>query len=242
MRHSLLLTGLIILSTPALTADPRDWKSSDGGRSIQGEYIKHDEKTITLKLADGRQLTFDLSKLHAEDLAWLQRKHPAANPSPPPPNALFDQLKFGDTRAEVLEKLKQSKAVEMTLDEKFIGRVGLNGVFRTKQKIGGKSASLFFGWTAEGTLSEISLQTDVHPADQYETALKPCWAAMSNLLATLHGTPKIHAELPALDGIAEDSLLASHVWDLKPEGSLMLGTAHQDGGFLIVARFCQHKH
>jgi len=242
MRLILLSFLFPILCAHPLHASPRDWKSEDGGRSIKGEYITHDAKTITLKLANGRTLTFDLVKLHADEIVWLEKNHPPEAPAAPPPGPLFDQLYFGDTRAVVLEKLKKSKAVEMTLDEQFIGRVGLNGIFRTKQKIGGQSASLYFDWSTEGTLTEISLQTENHPASQYETTLKPCWAAMRDLLANLHGEPRVKSELPALDRIAKDALIASHVWDLKPEGSLLLGTASENGGYLIVARFTRDKH
>jgi hypothetical protein len=233
---------ILLLCAHPLLAAPRDWKSADGGRSISGEYVEHDAKTITLKLANDKTVTFDLAKLHPDDLAWLEKNAADKPATASRPNPLFDQLHFGDTRAEVLEKLKQSKIVETTLDEQFIARVGLNGVFRTKQKFGGLPVTLYFHWCAKGTLTEISLQTQSLPANQYETALMPCWAAMRDLLVNLHGPAEINAELPALDHIAKDTIVPSHKWNLKPKGSLLLGPGNENGGYLIVARYTEDKH
>ncbi len=239
MRLPLLLA---LCTALPLAAAPRDWKSADGERTIRGEFVKRDADTITLKRRDGRDLTFELAKLHADDRRWLELNHPVPKPAGAPPDAVFDHLVFGDTRAQVLEKLRKSKAVEMIVDERFIGRFGLNGIFRTTEKIGGQPALLFFDWSDEGTLTEVSLQTEVRPAHQYETGLKPCWEAMRDLLTNLNGPPRVKGTAPALERIEMNSMLATHVWDLKPEGCLLLGTARQDDGYLVVARFSRERH
>ena len=103
--------------------------------------------------------------------------------------AVFDQLVFGQSRAQVLAKLKTSKFVELTVDETFLGRTGLNGVFRTRKKIGGLDASLYFDWTDAGELKELTLQTEALPASAYRTQIEPSWKKFIELLTTLYDDP-----------------------------------------------------
>jgi hypothetical protein len=239
MRFPFLLA---LCAALPLSAAPRVWKSADGDRTVRAEFVRRDAETITLKRSDNREVTIELDKLHADDRRWLELNHPVARPVEAPPNAVFDHLVFGDTRAQVLDKLRKSKAVEMIVDERFIARFGLNGIFRTTEKIGGQPALLFFDWSDEGTLTEVSLQTEVRPAHQYEAGLKPFWEAMRDLLTNLNGPPRVKGTAPALERIEINSMLATHVWDLKPEGCLLLGTARQDDGYLVVARFSRERH
>ena len=107
----------------------------------------------------------------------------------PDPNAVFDTLCFGDPRADVIKKLKESKIVEAGLDETFLGRVGLNGTYRTRKQIGGLHCDLYFDWSAGGNLTEVSLQTQGVDRSSYAGRLKENWAELAELLTMLHGKP-----------------------------------------------------
>ena len=159
----------------------------------------------------------------------------------PDPNAVFDTLCFGDARADVMKKLKESKIVEAGLDETFMGRVGLNGTYRTRKQIGGLHCELYFDWSAGGNLTEVSLQTQGVDRSSYAGRLKENWAELAELLTMLHGKPLQDAEFPPLDDLQDDLFLASHLWRLEGGGSALLGTSMQGGKCLVVVRFTQER-
>ena len=154
---------------------------------------------------------------------------------------MFDQLAFGDTRAQVLEKLKASKFVEMTTDEVFLARVGLNGTFRTRKQIGGLDASLSFDWTDEGGLKEVTLQTAGLPANELEARIIPCWKEFIQLLTMLHGKP-VHAT-PRLElaPIPDGGMCATHLWNLENSGTAMLGAAREHDQYSVAVRFTREN-
>lgn len=230
---------LLITSAGGLHAEPRPWKDADGKRSVMGDFIRRDATSVTIRRADAKEVSIPLEKLHPEDRTWLNATHPLPSPAAPPPaaNAVFDQLTFGDSREEVTKKLKASKFVEMTTDETFIGRSGLNGVFRTRKKIGGLDAMLYFDWTGDNRLKEITLQTDPLPADDAAPRLKPCWKSFVELLTTLQGPP-VHAEKDIhFSSIPDGTMAATHLWKLEKSGSAKLGAAREGDRFQIVVRF-----
>ena len=155
--------------------------------------------------------------------------------------AVFDQLVFGDTRDRVFTKLKTSKFVELTVDETFLGRTGLNGIFRTRKQIGGLDASLFFDWTDEGHLKELTLQTETLPASAYRTKIEPSWKQFIVLLTTLYDQPVQNGSLPYPDSINDGTFSPSHLWTLETGGSVLLGTARDGDQFQLVVRFTQKK-
>lgn len=223
-----------------LTAAPREWKSADGSRTITAELIAHEAGKVTIRRTDGQEFTLKFSDLHEEEQGWLKDNHPDPE-APPPEEAIFDHLRFGDTRDQVLAKLKASKAVEMTVDEAFLGRVGLNGAFRTRQKVGAYHATLYFDWTPAGLLKELTLQTEAVSSSHYNDGLKQSWVAMSELLAILHGKPIQNGPLPALDSLDDGLFLASHLWRI-PGGTAMLGTAQEGTHYMTVVRFTKERH
>ena len=241
--RSLILTFLIS-STALIHAESRTWKSSDGAQSFTGDYVTHDAKRVTIRRADGRVFTLELAKLHEADKTWLATKQVPGrkNAEPlPDPNAVFDTLCFGDPRADVMKKLKESKIVEAGLDETFLGRVGLNGTYRTRKQIGGLHCDLYFDWSAGGNLTEVSLQTQGVDRSSYAGRLKENWAQLAELLTMLHGKPLQNADFPPLDDLQDDLFLASHLWRLEGGGSALLGTSMQGGKCLVVVRFTQER-
>ena len=161
---------LLALATLPCAAETRTWKNADSSSSFVGDYLSQDGRHVTIRRKDGRIFTLEIANLHDDDRTWLKRQAPAVNDDADAainPNAVFDTLCFGDNRKEVEQKLKDSSMVETALDETFFGRFGLNGTFRTKQQIGGLHCELYFDWTDNGGLSEISLQTESLGPDAY---------------------------------------------------------------------------
>lgn len=229
---------VFLATTAALHADPRTWQSEDGQRSVRGELVERDSASITIRRADRQQVVIPLAKLHLDDRCWIDTHHPLVAPqSPKEPSRIFDTLSFGDTREEVLSKLKASEFVMMTIDETFIGRTGLNGIFKTRRKIGGLDAMLYFDWSANNQLQEITLQTATYPPSEINGPLTTCWSDFVGLLTTLHGKP-LHADGALRTGRIQDgSMLPTHLWKLEGGGSAMLGAAKDGDLYQIVVRF-----
>lgn len=245
---------ILVLTTLAATslhaAPPRAWKNEDGSRSIQGTFVSRDANSVTIRLSSNfENRTIPLGKLHPEDRAWLDKNQPLAGknnknnkePAMPDSSEIFDNLAFGDSRAVVLSKLKSSKFVVMAMDETFIGRTGLNGVFHTKNQIGGLEVSLYFDWTANDKLKEISLQTDHCPASEFKTKILPCWKEFAELLTTLHGKPVQADSNLRLEAVPDGAMLPTHLWKLETKGSAMLGTARDGDKYQIVVRFTENN-
>ncbi len=233
-----------IPSAPALFAESRPWKSADGLRTVQGDYIQRDATTVTIRGVNGTDLTLELSKLHPDERKWLDLNHSFAAPKPAPaavPAGVFDTLTFEDTRETALAKLKASKTVVMTTDETFIGRSGLNGVFRTRQKIGKLSALLYFDWSENGKLKELTLQTEALSASAYISALEPSWQEFTELLAMLYGKPVLKGPIPPMESLTDGTFSPSHLWTLEGGGSALLGTAREGAKYQVVVRFTRTR-
>ena len=235
---SLLLT---IASASSVFAESRPWKSADGSRTFQGDFLKRDASTVTIRKDDGTEIRFELGKLHADDKKWLDLHHPASGEAIPDESAVFDTLKFGDSHDAVLEKLKASKFVEMTVADNLVGRTGLNGIFRLRQKIGGQEASLYFDWTESNNLKEIHVRTATFPAAAYQTKLAPSWKEFIELLSTLHGKPLQAVPQIDLASVPDGSMVASHLWRLESGGSALLGVGREGGNYQVVVRFTKEK-
>ncbi|MGD9418606.1 MAG: hypothetical protein Q7R22_006670 [Verrucomicrobiota bacterium JB025] len=80
MRVPLLVSLFALVMTPALL-DARTWTDTTG-REVEGEWVSSDARSITLRLATGKTVTFPLARLavgdreHAASLAAANR-HPA---------------------------------------------------------------------------------------------------------------------------------------------------------------------
>lgn len=234
---SRIIIFFFILAALPLQAAPRPWRSPDGKRSIQGEFLKRDVSSVTIRRADQKEVVIPFDQLHQDDRTWIDANHPLAKTEASTENHVFDELSFGDSRAEVLAKLKASQIVEMTVPETFLGRTGLNDVFRTRKKIGGLDASLFFDWTDEGGLKEISLQTTTLPAGKFNEQLQPCWKEFIKLLTSLHGQPVSEAAGIQASAIPDGGMMPTHMWKLQTTGSALLGAAREGDQYQLVVRF-----
>ncbi len=239
MSRYLFAVLLLALETPSL-AETRPWKSADGIRTIQGEFIKRDATSVTIRNGGEKVIVIDLSKLHPDERKWLDAHHSLEAPAPDP-SAFFDTLTFTDTRDSALAKLKASKLVEMTGDETFMGRTGMNGFFRTRKKVGGLDCSLYFDWTEAGKLKELTLQTETRPATAYKTELKASWTEFVDLLGVLYGKPMQKGPFPPLETLGNGAFSPSHLWAIEAGGSALLGSARDEKKYQLVVRFTQKK-
>lgn len=242
MRPLLLL--LVLASSMAAPAAMRAWRNLEGTRSFQAEYLSSDGARVTLKRRDGRIITLSIRKLHTEDQDWVRSnvapKDLAAD-APPPKGAAFDQLEFGDDRKTVEKKLKVSSLVTSAGDGIFLGRTGLNGIYKTKATIGGLHCFLFFDWHKSGGLREVTLQTQPVSKGQYITSLRGNWTELIDLLGKLHGRPVQAAGFPGVDELQDGAILGSHLWYTEEGHSVILGTGQEGSGYNVVVRITSER-
>ncbi|MDP4624941.1 MAG: hypothetical protein NWT08_07370 [Akkermansiaceae bacterium] len=225
--------------------DTRNWTNPEGTKTFEAEFTSREGDEITLKRADGSVIAFDISKLHEDDRRWLNLNHPVgADGAPqevPDNDAIFDDLKFGDSRELVIEKLKTSTVVEAELEETFFGRTGLNGTYRTRQKVGGLYCYLFYDFDNAGSLRELTMRTVPQPESEYGSSVSSCWEELPNLISMLHGKPFLAGDIPSASKIEEGAMLGSHAWRIEGGGNVLLGIAKVEGKYEVSVRFTLEK-
>lgn len=154
--------------------------------------------------------------------------------------AIYENLEYGDTRAEVQKKLLACPRLKATVPETMFGRVGLNGSFVINKDLNGKKFSLYFGWTDDGKLNEITLRSEPIPASEYQSTVQSTFSSAISLVDQIYGTPIMSNPIPPQKDLKEDSILNSHLWH-PHQGSLMLGLARLQGKLHISIRFTQRK-
>jgi len=251
MRLLVLFLLFFLVFPSSLIAESRKWRSKDGSKFIVAELVKHDSLTVTVKRVDGKIFTLGKNDLHSDDLAYVQ-KIPASSSvnsannavlskntkqTPVDDQAVFDTLKLGDSRQTVMAKIKASKLLELTVDEVYLGRFGLNGSYRTKQTIGGLKCLLYFGWDENSRLQELTLQTQPQGVGSYNSSIKDTWKELIHLMTTLHGKPLQDAAYPDAADLPIDASLSSHLWRLGSGGSALLGTSRSAEGYMVSIRF-----
>ncbi|MEI7928138.1 MAG: hypothetical protein WCH40_06270 [Verrucomicrobiales bacterium] len=233
------LATSLLLALSLSAAHARPWKSSDGKQTLDGEFVSRDASQVTLKRPDGKTFTIAVAKLHLDDIAYLNKNHPEGGgkaEAPANAAATFDPLVFGDTRQEVEAKLRASRFVELAVEEAFLGRYGLNGSFKTRKQIGGKSYLLYFEWNADNKLKEITLQTEGMTKDAYAGPMQASWKELADVLSSLYGKPFVAGPYPAQASLHDGSFVPSHSWKLSP-GIALLGTAQDGASYQVVVRF-----
>lgn len=222
-------------------ADSRKWTNPEGTKSFDAEYVSRDGDEITLKRSDGKEITFNISKLHEDDGRWLNLNYPIGDKGEireiPDDDAIFDNLKFGDTRDDIMQKLKASTIIEAELEDTFFGRTGLNGTYRTKNKVGGLYCYLFYDFDDTGHLRELTMRTEPQPESDYGTTLSSCWEELPKLISILHGRPAHSGNMAASSSLGEGEMLGSHVWRMEGGGNIILGIAKVEGKYEVAVRF-----
>lgn len=243
MPRILIFTLALLL--PLKAGEIRTWTNPDGSKTFKAEFIRRDKDTVTVRPIGGTELSMGLDKLHAEDQNWLKTNHPTETETKaaevPDEAAIFDTLKFGDNRETVTAKLKASKMVEANLNSTFFGRTGINGIYRTVQPIGGLHCYLFFDWDEADLLKEISLRTEDKAVGEYETVLKPCWQALTELIVPIYGNPLQTTKMPAASDLTNEQMLASHLWRIDQGGTVMLGASRLAEAYQVSILFTKEK-
>lgn len=236
---------LILLLVHGLAAEEsaeRTWRNRDGSKSFSGCLVSRGADEVTIRRTDGHSFTIAIASLHDDDRRWLERRARAESEAElQPAGAVFDTIRFGDTRHEVEAKLRESKLVEATVEETLFGRFGMNGTYRTCKPVGELHCELFFDWTDDHLLREVTLQTEGQPRERYPVLLRTTWSDLGLLLTNLHGQPRQAAAYPPVESLTDGTFLASHLWHLPGGGTAMLGTARQNGLYQVLVRFTQER-
>jgi len=155
---------------------------------------------------------------------------------------VYATLEFGDDRQTVTRKLQASSLVEQTIDNTFLARTGLNGIFKCKNKLAGLNYRLFFNWTEEGGLKEITLQSDELDAEEYHTTLKQAWQQARNLFTQVYNTPAQESKFPAKSAFKKHNVLISLVWHKGDKQSILVGPGFSKKGkcFLVIRFVNEH--
>jgi hypothetical protein len=240
-----ILSMLLAMSLTLAAGEIRTWTNPDGSKQFKAEFVSRMDDTLTLRPVGGNALTIAMDKLHEDDRKWIKKNHPAETEieaaNVPDAECVFDTLKFGYDRKTVTEKLKASKLVEANLDSTFFGRTGINGMYRTVQKIGGMHCWLFFDWDEAGMLDEITLRTEDKMVGEYDSTLKPCWEELIELIGIIHGKPLQTTPIPPSKDLENEQMLASHLWRMENDGTVLLGTSRLGEGYQVNVRFTQEK-
>ena len=109
---------------------------------------------------------------------------------------VYGDLEFGDSRETVTRKLRNSALVTQTIDNTFVGRTGLNGIYQCKAKLAGLTCLLFFNWDENGGLNEITLRSDGLSLDQYDGELLRASNEAASRRSKAYAEPIQHTTLP----------------------------------------------
>ncbi len=235
----LQIIALIISAVTLSTAEElRTWNSADGKSKFSARFTKRSKTHVTVTQSDGKSYVFPIAQLSKADQKWIfDHQSRGVNSQKSFTGDVFDKLRFGDDRTTVTKKLRASKLVEPREGGIFLNSAGLNGVYRTRNSIGGLKCYLHFGWSAEGELLRIDLQTKGFPVSEYESKLRPCWTELGELLSALHGRPYSAGAMVPSNALQDGQILGSHIWNGDQGGSITLGSARDDENYRVIVRF-----
>lgn len=251
MHCKLLITALLVALTCVSQAAPRLWKNTNATRSFQGELVKREADKITIKMIpSGNLAVLKPEQLHHSDIEWLKQNHPFEDEKPQgsaptaAAGAFYDSLAFGDDKATIIKKLKESPRFHSELDETFFARTGINGTFHTTKgnEFFGMHSSLYYDWDEAGGLKFLSLYGHCTAAADTEANLIPIYLEMVKNISKFFGEAKRAAPKPQYAGLGEGEITFNDAWSLKTGGSLLLGIGKQDGNHVIIARFTREQH
>ncbi len=244
-----LAVTIALLTCLSAAAAPRDWRNTDGSRSVRGDFISRDAGSVLIRRSsDLKQARLPLAQMHPDDVAWLEQTHPLAKAvsqpaalPPADPKALIQRIQgclaFGEPSAKVTARLKASGLFECTMPESFLARTGLNGVFRTRQKITDHHSQLYFGWNDDGGLKDFTLHTDPMPLANAKDRILPCWQSYVAILTELYGKPLSAGSSLDLASIQPDAVIFTHLWESEQTGAILVGAGRTDEGYHIALRF-----
>lgn len=154
---------------------------------------------------------------------------------------VYGSLEFGDSRDTVLSKLQKSKLVDQAIDTSLLGRTGLNGVFRCKNKLAGQTYTLYFAWTDTGRLKEITLKSSRLPHGEHSGKLREAWEKANSLFTQVYGNPVQDADFPSQDQFKGDGMMMSHIWHKGAKQSILIGPGVEQGKCYLAIRFINQR-
>ena len=118
MKAKILLTTIglsVVLGSGTLSA--RTWTSSDGSKTFQGEFVSYDADAsqVTVRMRNGKSMTFGADKLSAEDQKWAKSAQGETAAG-----AVADEIadqKVGGKLTDTLKKLEDGQFVDFTFTE-----------------------------------------------------------------------------------------------------------------------------
>lgn len=233
------ILGFSLLPGDSLDAEPRSWRSANGNRSFRAEFVSSDGRSVVLKRTDSKTVTVALKNLHPSDRDWIREQSTKVEAMAHGglKGACFDTLSYGDTRRIVEKKLRESLVVSKSLDDRLVGRTGLNGIYQTT--VAGKPYELFFHWAGEDHLQEITLRSKTVPETAYGKILRQTWAGLAALLTKHHGKPVQTTGYPPRAELQDGKLLGSHLWHTPDRHSILLCTGREGADYLVSIRFSE---
>ena len=154
--------------------------------------------------------------------------------------ALYENLEVGMDKDQVLKTLRQSKQLEGPPTDALLSRTGLNGVFKTKQSIGGQTFSLNFDYDPSGGLRAVVFYSRSKcGGSEYETKLKSAYKALLVGLTEKFGEPANMPEWVAKESLQEGRIQYMHMWRVSPGVFLMSGLGNMGAmeGYFPLFRF-----
>jgi hypothetical protein len=234
-----LLVSLVVPSAAQPGAGWRVWRSADSPRTLEGQVVGLAGEDVTLRLRDGRRITFPLERLVPDDRAEARRQaggslpQPAVAPADAAALRAFAGLALGNSYEATAAALMGLPGVKAGLAGTLQGRTGLNGIYSID--LAGARWAYFLGWDAAERLAEASLHGPEDPPGDYETKTHALWEKARALMVASHGEPMHSPGFAELERIAEGRSEFSDVWQIGEE-YLYLGTGRLDGRLCCVLR------
>lgn len=154
--------------------------------------------------------------------------------------SLYGNLEIGMDQDQVLKALRQNKQLEGPPTDALISRTGLNGVFKTKQAIGGQTFSLNFDYDSSGGLRAVMFYSrNKCRSSEYETKLKSGYKALLVGLTEKFGEPMNTPDWVTQDSLAEGRIKYIHMWKVSTGIFLMSGIGYMGDreGYFPLYRF-----
>ena len=232
-----LILALVLMGGSRLAAESRSWRSASGNRSFRAEFVSSDGSSVVLRRLDKKIVTVAWENLHPSDRAWVRERlrKREAKVHGGLKGSCFDNLAYGDNRRTVEKKLKESLVATKSLDDRLVGRTGLNGIYQTT--IATEPYELFFHWTDKDELQDVTLRSRAVSQVDYGKTLKKTWTSLISLLQEHHGKPVQTTGYPPQEELQEGKLLGSHLWHTPDKHSILLSTGREGAGYLVSIRF-----
>lgn len=209
-RFHLFAVALGWFSSSAL-AETSLWRSADGTRTMEAELVSLNGDVVTMRDKLGKELVFTLDKLAGPDQARVKKEADSlrAKPASFAKLEVFDGFHLGAGIDETAAAARRAPGVGGGLPKELLGRTGLNGVYSLKA--GGVDWSLYFGFDATESLTEVSLHGPEVAAES-PGGLRAHAEAIRPMLTALAGEPLHRQPPPPVETIAEGSAYFSESW------------------------------